>query len=76
MFEADPTEVNFRYGGDARGLINKLDYIQSMGNKAIYIAGTIFVSARASLVSGRVEGHVGLTGSRARPPPRLCSRST
>lgn len=42
--ESDPLEVNFRYGGDAKGLMRKLDYIQGMGARAIYIAGTIFAN--------------------------------
>lgn len=41
--ESDPLQINFRYGGDVKGLIRRLDYIQGMGFKAIYIAGTIFV---------------------------------
>lgn len=41
--ESDPLQLNFRYGGDVKGLMKKLDYIQGAGFKAIYIAGTIFV---------------------------------
>lgn len=43
-FEYDYNEVNFRYGGDIRGLERHLDYIQGMGMRAIYIAGTPFIN--------------------------------
>ncbi|KAG8911787.1 Cell wall alpha-1,3-glucan synthase ags1, partial [Tulasnella sp. 417] len=44
QFEHDWREVNFRYGGDLKGLEDKLDYIQGMGVGAIYIAGTPFLN--------------------------------
>ncbi|KAG8940827.1 Cell wall alpha-1,3-glucan synthase ags1 [Tulasnella sp. 424] len=44
LFEHDHRELNFRYGGDLKGLEDKLDYIQGMGIGAIYIAGTPFLN--------------------------------
>jgi alpha-1,3-glucan synthase len=43
-FEHDWTSNQFRFGGDARGLMNNLDYIQGMGIKAIYLSGTPFIN--------------------------------
>ena len=45
-YEWDFTETQLRAGGDAQGLMDArgLDYLQSMGYKGIYIAGTIFVN--------------------------------
>jgi alpha-1,3-glucan synthase len=43
-FENDWNEVNFRFGGDLKGLLRKLDYIQGMGIRVIFIAGTPFVN--------------------------------
>lgn len=42
LFEWDIEETQLRYGGDARGLMDprSLDYLESMGIKSIYIAGT------------------------------------
>ncbi len=34
----DPTDKGFYHGGDLRGLINKLDYIQGLGVNAIWMA--------------------------------------
>lgn len=44
VFESDPYEVTFRAGGDIVGLVTprSLDYLESMGIKAVYIAGTPF----------------------------------
>lgn len=33
-----------RHGGDLKGLVDSLDYIQGMGIEAIYIAGTPFIN--------------------------------
>jgi len=44
MFEADWRETQLRYGGDIKGLLNHLDYLQGMGIGLIFIAGTIFVN--------------------------------
>lgn len=35
-FEHDWTSNQFRFGGDAKGLMNNLDYIQGMGIKVIF----------------------------------------
>ncbi|EEB07932.1 alpha-1,3-glucan synthase Mok12 [Schizosaccharomyces japonicus yFS275] len=44
VYESDPYEVTFRAGGDIKGLVEprSLDYLESLGVKAIYIAGTPF----------------------------------
>ena len=44
VFENDAGEVNLRFGGDIRGLQLRLDYLQGMGIRAIYIAGTPFIN--------------------------------
>ena len=44
VFESDADEVNLRFGGDIRGLQQHLDYLQGMGIRAIYIAGTPFIN--------------------------------
>ncbi|KAL5405356.1 hypothetical protein PMIN04_012359 [Paraphaeosphaeria minitans] len=43
-FEHDWTSNQFRFGGDAKGMMNNLDYIQGMGIKAIYFSGTPFIN--------------------------------
>lgn len=43
-FEVDYRETQLRYGGDLKGLVARLDYIQAMGIKMIYISGTPFVN--------------------------------
>lgn len=44
LFENDPNETQLRYGGDLRGLVNHLDYIQGMGIGLLFIAGTPFLN--------------------------------
>ncbi|ORY31635.1 putative alpha-glucan synthase [Naematelia encephala] len=46
MYEYDSRETQLRAGGDALGLMNErgLDYLQAMGVKAVYIAGTFFLN--------------------------------
>lgn len=44
LFEHDPNSNQMRHGGDLQGLVDSLDYIQGMGIKAIYIAGSIFIN--------------------------------
>lgn len=44
MFESDWRETQLRYGGDLRGLLNHLDYLQGMGIGLIFIAGTPFLN--------------------------------
>ncbi|KAJ3284167.1 Cell wall alpha-1,3-glucan synthase ags1, partial [Borealophlyctis nickersoniae] len=38
------TEVNFRFGGDIQGLIDRLDYIRAMGIRGLYIIGAPFLN--------------------------------
>ncbi|KAG8699976.1 Cell wall alpha-1,3-glucan synthase ags1, partial [Ceratobasidium sp. 394] len=44
LFENDWREVNLRFGGDVRGLMRRLDYLQGMGVGTIFIAGTPFLN--------------------------------
>ncbi|KAK3329216.1 alpha amylase [Apodospora peruviana] len=44
IFEHDVYSNQLRHGGDLQGLIDSLDYIQGMGIKAIYVAGSIFIN--------------------------------
>ncbi|KAL4253159.1 glycosyltransferase group 1 family protein [Abortiporus biennis] len=44
MFEYDWRETQLRYGGDLKGLTQRLDYLQGMGIKAIFISGTPFLN--------------------------------
>ncbi|KAI1342006.1 alpha-1,3-glucan synthase [Xylariaceae sp. FL0016] len=44
LFEHDITSTQFRHGGDLQGLIDTLDYIQGMGVKGLYIAGSPFIN--------------------------------
>lgn len=44
MYEHDWRETQMRFGGDVKGLRNKLDYLQGMGVRGIYIAGTAFLN--------------------------------
>lgn len=43
-FEHDWMSNQFRYGGDAQGLIDHLDYIQGIGIRAIYLMGSPFIN--------------------------------
>lgn len=45
LFEHDVMQTQLRHGGDLQGLIDSLDYIQGMGVKAIYIAGSPMINA-------------------------------
>ncbi|KAH7010584.1 putative cell wall alpha-1, 3-glucan synthase [Microdochium trichocladiopsis] len=44
VYEQDITSNQLRHGGDLRGLVDSLDYIQGMGMKGIYIAGSPFIN--------------------------------
>ncbi|KAK3695819.1 putative cell wall alpha-1, 3-glucan synthase [Podospora appendiculata] len=44
LYEQDITSNQLRHGGDTQGLVDSLDYIQGMGMKAIYIAGSPFIN--------------------------------
>ncbi len=43
-FESDFRETQLRYGGDLRGLENRLDYLQGMGVRVIFMSGTPFLN--------------------------------
>ncbi|RDW75231.1 glycosyltransferase family 5 protein [Coleophoma cylindrospora] len=45
QWEHDPTSNQFRYGGDVTGLLDSLDYLQGMGIKGLYLAGSPFINA-------------------------------
>jgi alpha-1,3-glucan synthase len=44
LFESDWRETQLRYGGDLRGLQARLDYLQGMGVKVIFVSGTPFLN--------------------------------
>ena len=62
QFEWDLTETQLRYGGDAKGLMNprSLDYLQGMGVKSLYIAGTPWLNMpwQADSASSRFAHHL------------------
>ncbi|KAI4100361.1 MAG: hypothetical protein LQ339_005534 [Xanthoria mediterranea] len=43
-FEHDPMANQLRHGGDVAGLADSLDYLQGMGIKGIYIAGSALIN--------------------------------
>ncbi|KAF2462832.1 uncharacterized protein BDR25DRAFT_298919 [Lindgomyces ingoldianus] len=44
VFERDPQSNQLRHGGDLAGLVDSLDYIQGLGVKGVYIAGSPFIN--------------------------------
>jgi len=44
IFEHDIYSNQLRHGGDVDGLLDSLDYLQGMGIKGIYLAGSIFIN--------------------------------
>ncbi|EJF65933.1 glycoside hydrolase family 13 and glycosyltransferase family 5 protein [Dichomitus squalens] len=44
MYEWDWRETQLRFGGDLKGLVSRLDYLQGMGIKGIFISGTPFLN--------------------------------
>ena len=40
VYEHDTMGNQLRHGGDLQGLVDSLDYLQGMGVKAVYIAGS------------------------------------
>ncbi|KAL3455940.1 hypothetical protein BJX64DRAFT_53383 [Aspergillus heterothallicus] len=44
LFEHDLNSNQMRHGGDVQGLVDTLDYLQGMGIKGIYLAGTILIN--------------------------------
>jgi alpha-1,3-glucan synthase len=43
-FEHDLMQTQLRGGGDVMGLIDSLDYIQGIGAKAVYLAGSAMIN--------------------------------
>jgi len=44
QFEHDILQTQLRHGGDIQGVIDSLDYLQGMGIKGLYIAGSPFIN--------------------------------
>ncbi|KAJ5734104.1 hypothetical protein N7493_002890 [Penicillium malachiteum] len=44
LFEHDLNSNQMRHGGDVAGLLDTLDYLQGMGIKGLYLAGTSFMN--------------------------------
>ena len=44
MFEYDYRETQLRHGGDIKGLVQRLDYLYSMGVRTIFVSGTLFLN--------------------------------
>ncbi|KAK1236528.1 hypothetical protein PQX77_000221 [Marasmius sp. AFHP31] len=44
VIEHDHRETQLRFGGDLKGLVARLDYIESMGIKVIFVSGTPFLN--------------------------------
>lgn len=79
LFEWSNTETQVRHGGDITGMINdrSLDYLQLMGVKAIYVAGTPFLCVLLLSWAARARCGLGAVAALARragadpPPPFL-----
>jgi alpha-1,3-glucan synthase len=44
MFEYDWRETQLRSGGDVKGMAARLDYLQGMGIRGIFMSGTMFLN--------------------------------
>lgn len=44
-WEQDPTGTVLRHGGDYKGIQDSLDYLQGLGIRGLYIAGSPFINA-------------------------------
>ena len=44
QFEVDHMANQLRHGGDIQGFVDSLDYIQSIGIKGLYVAGSAFIN--------------------------------
>ncbi|KAE9391982.1 hypothetical protein BT96DRAFT_979605 [Gymnopus androsaceus JB14] len=44
IYEWEYRETQLRFGGDLKGLVSRFDYLQGMGIKVIYVAGTPFLN--------------------------------
>ena len=75
MYEWDWRETQLRFGGDLKGLVSKLDYLQGMGIRGIFISGTPFINMLWQADSELLGRHIyasRLTGSSSRLfTPRL-----
>lgn len=43
-YETDMMSTQLRFGGDLEGLVDSLDYLEGMGIKGIYLAGSPFIN--------------------------------
>lgn len=43
-WEQDPTGNQLRHGGDLQGVVDSLDYLEGLGIKGIYLAGSMFLN--------------------------------
>jgi len=43
-WEHDPKATQLRHGGDLQGIVDSLDYIEGLGIKGLYIAGSLFLN--------------------------------
>lgn len=68
MYENDYRETQLRYGGDLDGLVSRLDYLQGMGVRVIFISGTPFLNM---LWQADSEFSDNITPSFRRVRPRL-----
>ena len=57
MYEWDWRETQMRFGGDLKGLVAKLDYLQGMGVRGIFISGTPFLNMLWQADSERSPSH-------------------
>lgn len=44
VYEQEVMGTQLRFGGDIQGLVDSLDYVQGIGVKAIYIAGSPYIN--------------------------------
>lgn len=44
VYETEVMGTQLRFGGDIEGLVDSLDYIQGMGVKGLYVAGSPFIN--------------------------------
>lgn len=44
VFETEVMGTQLRFGGDIEGLVDSLDYIQGLGIKGLYVAGSPFIN--------------------------------
>ncbi|PYH55725.1 alpha-1,3-glucan synthase [Aspergillus niger CBS 101883] len=65
VWEHDIWSTQMRHGGDVAGLVDTLDYLQGMGIKGIYLAGTVLMNqpwgydGYSALDTTLLDGHYG-----------------